>query len=531
MKSSNWTNTLSFSTTLGLKHSLRVLAGYEEIHRTVEGWGATRSGITDPFYTSYQGGWSNISPAANVQSESGLQSFFSNINYDYSKKYLLSLNFRRDGLSALAKGNKWGNFGGASVGWNISEENFFKTSSLSGFISNLKVRGSYGIVGNSSIADFASLSTYSSTTYEGVAALFFSQAGNPNLKWETSKKTDIGIDIAMLRGRITFTADYFNNLIDGLILNTPLSSSQGIPGNSIAANVGEMYNQGVEFSITANIIQAEKLRWNTSLNFSTLKNRITNLGNVGDIYPTATSTFGIQNMTRVGYSVGSIFAVPTTGVNPANGNRVYMNRNGQEVQYNAVNKSWSFLDGTTAPAIDNYGDGRIQGASLPTYFGGWNNTFMYGNFDLNIGINFSGGNKLYNGTWATIADQRYFNSGKFVLDRWTKPGQQTDVPKVVWGDNFSNGFSSSNTARVEDGSYVKLKNVALGYRVPITNTSLASKISSIRVYAQASNILTITKYQGSDPEISINGNSINSGKDQNVPPNAWNVTFGLNIVF
>lgn len=531
LKSSTWTNTLTYNTTFGMKHSLRVLGGYEEIHKTIEGWGAVRSGITDPYYTSYQGGWSNIAPAANIQTESGLQSFFSNINYDFDKRYLFSFNFRRDGLSALAAGNKWGNFGGASVGWNISEENFFEGSFLSGFVSNLKLRGSYGVVGNSSIADFAALSTYSSGTYEGLATLYFSQAGNPNLKWETSKKTDVGIDIGFFQNRITITADYFNNLIDGLILNSPLSSSQGIPGNAIAANIGSMFNRGVELAITARIIQTSRLQWNTSFNFSTLKNQVTSLGNGGDIYPASLSTFGIQNMTRVGYSVGSIFAVPTTGVNPENGNRVYINRNGKEVQYNAVNKGWSYLDGTTAPAIDNYGDGRILGPSLPTYFGGFNNTFTYENFDLNIGINFSGGNKLYNGTWATIADQRYFNSGRFVLDRWTKPGDITEVPKLVWGDNFTNGFSSSNSARVEDGSYIKLKNLSLGYKVPIHNTALSSRISSLRVYAQASNIFTITKYNGSDPEISINGNSINSGKDQNVPPNAWSLTFGLNIGF
>jgi hypothetical protein len=138
---------------------------------------------------------------------------------------------------------------------------------------------------------------------------------------------------------------------------------------------------------------------------------------------------------------------------------------------------------------------------------------------------------LYNGTWATIADGRYFNSGTFVLRRWTKPGQVTDVPKVVWGDNFTNGFSSSNSARVEDGTYIKLKNVSVGYHVPLGHGGLAGKISSLRIYVQASNVLTLTRYKGSDPEISINGNSINGGKDQNTPPNTRMVTCGLNVGF
>lgn len=526
-----WTSTLSYTTDLMDVHHLHLLAGYEEVHKTINGWGAVRSGITDPFYVNYQGGWSSIAPTGNFQSESGLRSYFSNLNYDYDRRYLVSLSFRRDGLSALAAGHKWGNFGGGSLGWNISEESFFKQSRVSNVLSNLKLRGSYGIVGNSSIADFASLSTFTSGTYTGVASLYFSQAGNALLKWETSKKTDVGIDLGFFRNKLTIEADYFNNLIDGLILNSPQASSQGIPGNSIAANVGSLYNRGIEIAITAHLVNNSRFRWDANLNVSTLKNKVTSLGEGGDIYPASLSTFGIQNMTRVGYSVGSVFAVPTTRVNPDNGNRVYLNRMNKEVQYNAVMKSWSYPDGTTAPAIDNYGDGRIYGPSLPTWFGGFNNNFSYDNFDINIGLNFSGGNKLYNGTWATISDGRYFNSGTFVLRRWTKPGQVTDVPKVVWGDNFTNGFSSSNSARVEDGTYIKLKNVSVGYHVPLGHGGLAGKISSLRIYVQASNVLTLTRYKGSDPEISINGNSINGGKDQNTPPNTRMVTCGLNVGF
>jgi len=530
LKNTNWTNTLTWSTGFGEHHHLKLLGGYEEIHKTITGWGAVRSGITDPYYTNYEGGWSNISASGNVETESGLVSLISSLTYDYDRKYLLSLSFRRDGLSALATGQKWGNFAGGSAGWNISEENFWRSSALSDIWSTLKVRGSYGVVGNSSIADFAALSTYTSATYEGLATLYFSQAGNTNLKWETSKKTDIGLDLGFFGDRLTLSADYYNNLTNGLILNAPTTASQGIPNNSIAANVGSLYNRGVEVAINGRIINGRAFHWDAGFNISTLKNRVTNLGAGGDIYPTSLSTFGIQNMTRVGYSIGSVFAVPTIGVDPANGERIYVNRNNQKVEYNAVTKAWTNMDGVTAAAIDNYGDGRIQGPSLPTWFGGFNNTFGYGGWDLNIGINFSGGNKLYNGTWATIADQRYFNNGTFILHRWTKPGQITDVPKLVWGDNFTTGFSSSNTARVESGDYVKLKNVSLGYRVPL-GPSVRSRISSLRIYVQATNIYTITHYQGSDPEVSINGNSINGGKDQNVPPNARTITCGLNVGF
>ncbi len=528
---SNWTNTLTFEETFANRHNLRILLGHEQVDRRIDGWGAVRTGLADPFYSSYQGGFTNISPTGNIQSQNRLQSYFSTVNYDFDKKYLFSFNFRRDGLSALASGNKWGNFGGGSVGWNISEEGFFKEAAIGRVISDLKIRGSYGVVGNSSLDDYASLSQYSSGTYTGQPTLYFSQAGNASLKWESSKKLDIGFSAGLLNNRITLEAAYYRNDIDGLILNAPQSLSQGIPGNSIAANVGSLYNKGVEISIGAQVLQQGKFRWNTDLNFSTLKNEVTSLGSGGDIYPTSLSTFGIQNVTRIGYSVGSIFAVPTDGVNPENGNKIYINRNNERVQYDAVTKSFSYLEGGVAPGIDNYLDGRIQGPSLPTYFGGWNNNLSYGGFDLTLNFIFSGGNKIYNGTRATISDQRYFNNGTFIKDRWTAPGQITDIPRLVWGDSFTGGFSSTNTSFVEDGSYLKLKNIALSYRVPLRSGGLAGFISSLRVYAQASNILTFTRYRGSDPEISINGNSINSGKDQNVPANASVYTLGLNVGF
>lgn len=528
---SNWTNTLTYSTVLDQKHNLKVLLGQEKNVREIDGWGAIKTGLTDPFFTSYQGGFTTIAPGPSVQTENVLLSYFSSIAYDYNKKYLLNLNFRRDGLSALASGNKWGNFGGASVGWNVSEEDFFKSSSIKNVLNAFKVRASYGIVGNSELNDYAALSQYSAGTYAGVPTLNFSQSGNSNLKWETSKKFDFGINFGLFDNRITVEADYYKNNINDLILNAPQSLSQGIPNNSIAANVGSLYNKGFELSINANIINDNDFQWNASFNLSTIKNKVTSLGGYGDIYPTALSTFGIQNITREGYSVGSIFAVPTTGVNPENGNRVYVNANNEEVQYNALTKAFTYLNGNTAPAIDNYRDGRIQGPSLPTYYGGLNNNLSYKNFDLTIGLTFSGGNKLYNGTRSTLSDQRFFNNGTFIKDRWTTPGQVTDVPKLIYGDSFSGGFSSSNSAYVEDGSYLKVKNIILSYRIPVKNELVNKYISSAKVYAQGSNLYTWTKYRGSDPEISINGNSINSGKDQNVPANSVVFTLGLNVGF
>ncbi len=524
----DWVNTLAYNTSINGKHNIGVLLGHEVLKTTTDAWGAQQTNVTDPSYTNYQGGFGNISPAGNVFAENALLSYFANVTYDYQKKYLLSLNFRRDGLSALAAGNKFGNFGGGSVGWNIFEEDFYKKSSLASVVNNLKIRASYGVVGNSEIGDYPAIGTYNSFTYGGVPTLAYSQAANPNLKWETSTKLDIGFNFSMFNDRLSVEFDYYRNLIDGLILKAPQALSAGIPGNYINANVGSMYNRGIELGINALITNYRDFKWNTNFNFSTLKNEVTSL--VSDVY--VPSVFGVQNMTRVGYSVGSIFAVPTVGVNPANGLMVFTNSEGRDVQYNHIGSPrWTYLDGSAAPAIDNYKDGVVQGPSLPTFFGGFNNTFSYKNFDLSIILTYVGGNKLYNGTRATNSDQRYFNNGTFILNRWTTPGQITEIQKLQYGDNVSAGFSFSATSKVENGDYLKLKNISLGYNLPVQSTILSKKIASARVYVQAVNLFTLTKYRGSDPEISINGNSINSGKDQNVPPNAQVFSVGLNVGF
>jgi TonB-linked SusC/RagA family outer membrane protein len=524
----DWVNTLTYKASLKDNHNFVMLLGYERIKTTMDSWGASQSNVTDPYYTNYQGSYANISPVGNVLTENALLSYFTNLNYNYKNKYFLSLNYRIDGLSALSEGNKYGNFGGGALSWNIFEESFYKDSGINNYIDNLKIRTSYGIVGNSEIGNYPSIGTYDSSTYAGSPTLGYSQTANPNLKWETSSKFDLGLNFTILNNRVSIEMDYYKNTIKDLILKAPQSLSAGIPNNYINENVGGMYNTGFELGVNALAVNSKDFSWNINLNLSTLKNEVTSL--VNDVF--VPSVFGVQNMTRVGYSVGSIFAVPSNGVNPANGQMIFVNSEGKEVQYNHIGSpKWTYLDGTAAPAIDNYKDGKMQGSSLPKVFGGLNNTFNYKNFVLGVNLTFAQGNQLYNGTRATISDQRYFNNGTFIKDRWTTPGQVTDIQKLYYGDNVSAGFSFSSTSKVEDGSYLKFKNVSLGYNVPIKETFLKNSFTSVYVYLQGNNLYTFTNYRGSDPEVSINGNSINSGKDQNVPPNAQVYTVGLNIGF
>jgi TonB-dependent starch-binding outer membrane protein SusC len=524
---SDWVNTLSYNKTLFDKHNINAIVGYEEVYSNANSWGATRTGLTDASFNLYQGGFSSTVASGNSYSETGLVSVFSNFNYNFDKRYLLGFSFRSDGFSGLPAGQKWGNFGGGSLGWNISEESFFKNSAVSKYIDNLKIFGSYGEVGNTNIGAYPAAGLYSPSTVAGISALAFSQAANNNLKWETSKKTDIGLTLAVLKDRITFAVDYFKNNVDGLILSVPTTPSLGLPGNSVNANAGSLYNKGIEANVSAAIIKTNDFNWNATLNYSTLENKVTQLPK--DVY--TASTFGIMNMTRQGYSIGSIFAVPTIGVDPANGNRIFVNASGKEVEYNAPNKTWIYKDGTTATAIDNTADGVIQGSSLPTYYGGINNSFTYKGFDLSFGFTFAGGNKIYDGNKATESDGRYFNSGTFILDRWTTPGQVTDIPKITYGDNISNGFTISNSYYVEDGSYIKFKNIVLGYKINL-KTLTNYKISSVRLYTQATNLFTLTKFEGGDPEISQYGNdATNQGYTRNSIANSRTFSLGVNVAF
>lgn len=524
----DWVNTLAYQFNIGLKNNFNILLGNERIKTTINGWGSQRSNITDPDYKNYQGGFVNSAPIANILTENALLSYFSNINYNFNKRYFLSFNLRRDGLSALAKGNKYGNFGGVSVGWDLHKEAFYRSLGIQNVLNSFKIRFSYGLVGNSEIGDYPAIGAYTSSTYGGFPTLIYAQAGNPNLKWERSTKLNVGFNFDIFSGRMHVEFDFYKNLMEDLILKAPQAPSAGIPGNFINANAGSMFNKGIELAISGTIIKANKWEWIVSANFSTLKNKVTSL--VSDVY--VPSIFGVQNMTRVGYSIGSIFAVPTIGVNPDNGLMIFLNSEGKQVQYNHVGSPrWTYLDGTPAPAIDNYKDGVIQGPSLPKYFGGINNTISYKKLDLSVNITYVGGNKLYNGTRATNSDQRYFNNGTFIKDRWTKPGQITEIQKLYYGDNVSAGFSFSATSKVEKGDYIKLKNIVLGFTFLENNRYTRGKISSARMYFQAGNVFTLTKYRGSDPEVSINGNSIHSGKDQNIPPNAQTLTIGLNVGF
>lgn len=537
----NWQNTLSYNTTISSLHNIGLLLGAEDQRTTRDIWGAQRTQISDPFFTTFQGNFTTINPAGNFQTENFLTSLFSRLNYSYANKYFATFNFRRDGFSAFAEGKKFGNFYGGSLGYTVSEEEFWKNS-LGSTINHFKLRGSYGIVGNNAVNDFASLSLFGSGLYGASPTLTYGQAGNPNLTWESSKKLDVGFTIGLMDDKIQGEFAYYKNNVDGLILGVPQSPSKGIPGNSVLDNVGSMVNKGIEATLTYNAVRTTDFDWTVSLNFTTQNNEVLSLGADGADIQGATSGLEVANITRVGESLGSLYLVQTAGVNPANGQRIFLRRDVKDgvttftqVQYNHAAPAasrWTLVsDGTPTGAATIANSGVVFGPTLPTYYGGFDNKFRYKSIDLGVMFQFSGGNYLYNGTKAGLRDMRQWNNHTDVLNRWTPQNTNGTIPRVVFGDNVSNGSALPITENLEKGDFIRLRNIILGYNLPksLMNTL---KISNVRVYGQIQNAFVITDYTGSDPEISSNGDTnIAPGVDRNSVGQGRTYTFGLQVGF
>ncbi|MDI9875683.1 SusC/RagA family TonB-linked outer membrane protein [Flectobacillus rivi] len=529
IKQWNWQNYLTYDFNVD-KNSFTVVVGTEAQKFTINRWGAGRTGVSDPFFTSFQGSFVNNVVGSNYQSQNGLLSYFGRLNYDFDKKYLASFTLRSDGYSAYAVGNKWGSFPGASLGWRLSEEAFWKGSSISNTINELKLRGSWGRVGNTGVSDFASLSLFGSGLYGSTPTWAFAQAGNPNLRWEQSTKVDVGISYGLFKDRITGELNYYQNNITDLVLAEPQAPSRGVPNNSINTNVGSMVNKGVEFTLNALVLEKKNFTWNANLNISTNSNEVLALANNNADIIASTGGLESSNIVRVGYPVGSIFVIETRGVNPANGQRIFVNAKGEEVQYSHPGK-WTYVkDGSTAPAITG-SDRKVWGTGMPTFFGGFDNTFKYKQFDLGIFMQFSGGNYIYNGTKAGLRDQRAWNNHDEILNRWQKAGDVTNIPRLVFGDNVSNGSANPISENVEKGDFIRMRNISLGYTFKKGLLEKA-KISSARLYAQVQNAFLITGYTGADPEISTNrGSNIAPGVDRNSTPQARTYTVGLSLNF
>lgn len=319
-----WTNTATYNFSLG-QNNFNLLAGTEASERNNSRWTAQRKDLQDDKFVVFQGPFGSATAGGSL-SNNTMVSYFGRINYDYASKYIVSLNYRRDGYSALSEKNRWGNFGGVSAAWRVSEEGFFKP--LRNVVDDLKIKGSYGVVGNTDIYDYASKSFYSSYNYGINGTYGLAQIADPNLKWESSEKYSIGFN-ARLLDRISVDFDYYYTKSSDLILDVPQSPSKGIPGNIITTNAGKMKNSGIELTVSADVIRNSQFTWETSFNITTNKNKVISLADgVENILKGDNGGLEITNITVPGKSIGRLYLYPTAGVDPKSGRRVFITPEG-----------------------------------------------------------------------------------------------------------------------------------------------------------------------------------------------------------
>ena len=521
----NWQNVLNFTRTFNSVHNLTATAVQEYTHSETEYMDGSVYELSDPFFSEHI-----ISNTFGQKDVGGcLASYMFRANYNYDSKYYIGASIRYDGLSKLPKDTRWGTFWGASAAWRLSREKFWTEAPVNEWFNDLRLRASYATIGNSALgSDYPYLGTYGAKLVGPMAGIAWNVMGNNNLKWETTETFDIGLDGALFNNRMTFEIAYWQKNSKDLVLRVPTPPTMGIPNNYYYDNIGKIKNSGFELTVGGTIINTKDWNWHSDINFSTVKNTVKELYGGTDI---------IDNYTiiREGESYQSLYGYDYYGVNAANGNPIWRKADGSLVQfdtfgaYDYAEYDPSNPEDVSKPSSLTNDDRKILGKSMPTWYGGWNNTVTFRDFDLNVFFRFSGGNKLMNASrQSSLLNMDFANNGTELLGRWVSPEQPGDgmTPKIGYGDGaalFNDGFSDSHF--VENASYLKLATLTLGYTIPKTIVSKLG-MSKIRLYLQGQNLFTITGYSGLDPETQSR-----NGVDWNGMPQQRSFTFGANVTF
>ncbi|MDO7847030.1 TonB-dependent receptor [Hymenobacter sp. M29] len=460
------------------------------------------------------------------------------VDYSFKGRYLLSASVRRDESSRFGADNRVGYFPAGSVGWRVLEESFLKDQTV---VSELKLRGSYGETGNQPTANFGSRGLISpGANYLERGGLAFTQLANPDLKWERTRQTDIGIDLGFLQNRFYISADVYMRKTDDLLLSQNLPSDTGFL--SYSSNVGAIQNKGLEFALTTINFRNEGtgFNWETNFNISFNRNEVTKLS---DPNPLGLAQ-GFASRLVVGQPLGAFYgyrvdhifqtqeeidalnraAVAATGVASAT-YQTALTRPG-DIKFKDISGG---PDGKPDGRI-TVADQEIIGTAQPKFYGGITNTLRYAGFDFNVFLQYNVGNKILNAS-ATSTQNMSTTNGQdaIVLNRWTPTNTDTNVPRAVYGDPNTNARYSDRF--LEDGSYARFKSVTLGYTLPTTLATRAH-LRTVRIYAQAQNLVTFTKYTGLDPEVSTFSSSNTSlGTDFFTYPQARTITGGVTLGF
>ncbi|MCD7923386.1 MAG: TonB-dependent receptor [Bacteroides sp.] len=522
LKQWNWQNFANYSFTIK-QHSFDIMAGMEYEKRTYKDIFAAAYNFVFDSYQDILDGLFTDQMSGGTMDSRGISSYFGRINYNWNNRYFLEASFRGDAYSGFSKNSRWGYFPGVSGAWRIKEENFLKDVEV---LNDLKIRGSWGIVGNSNVDPYAYRTIYAGGQYADINGVSMNQVGNDGLQWEKVTKIDVGVDASFFDGKINLAFDYWRTNVNDMILDAPVIHIAGIPDSKITTNIGSMYNQGIELQLNTTNISTKDWRWTSTLNFTTVKNEVTALAG-SDILETACAI--------VGEPLGVWRVYRYAGVDPQTGRAGYYDVENRIKYYDAnpavpTAEKWEYADGTLASPLGT-DDLEVQNGKTgsPKWYGNFDNTVKYNDFDLSIGLQFAGGNYLLNQTRAGLLTTLMNNNLTEILDRWTTPGQVTDIPKLYHGDRTS--VVSNSTLFLEKADFLRLRDITVGYTLPVSLTSKVG-ISMARVYLRGSNLAVLTGYSGSDPEISTNRNkNISVGFDNRSVPYPRTFTFGLNINF
>lgn len=483
------------------KHSMEVMGGYSFERYENRSSFIRAQDFADPGL-QYINSATTIVSASTSGFESGIRSFFGRANYNFDNKYLFTFSGRLDGSSRFGENNRNGFFPAASAAWRIGEESFFKVKA----ISELKIRASYGLTGNDDIPQFLFAALYGITAYGGQPGVFPNNIPNPDLKWETTAQTNLGLDIGLFDNKITATIDLYDKQTKDLLLSRPLPTSSGF--SVVTQNVGRVQNRGIELSLTTDNLPGRTLSWNTRLNISANRNKVLELYNNQPIDDLGRGSNRIEE----GQPIGIFYNYEWLGVDPSTGDVVYADKN---------------FDGEITTD-----DRTMVGNPHPDFIGGITNTFEYKGVDLSIFFQGSYGNDMFNGSRLFLESlQGGDNQLEIVNRRWQKPGDITPIPDATNDPVRAASNRRSSSRFIEDGSYLRLKNLTLGYSF---NKDLLrdKKISGLRLYFSGQNLLTFTNYSGLDPEVNYRGNeNAVIGTDFFTYPQARAYTFGLNLTF
>lgn len=449
----------------------------------------------------------NITLGSSTITEYSFFSYFGRANYDFDRKYLFSASARVDGSSRFGKNNRYGFFPSVSAGWVLSEEGFLLDNPTLSF---LKIRGSYGVTGNAAIGDFRHLGLFDAAAYGGQSGLSPSQIPNPDLSWEKTAQTDIGIDFGLFNNRLNGEIDYYIKNTTDLLLDVPVPATSGFTTQT--QNVGQVENKGWEFVINSNNLIGN-FKWNTSFNIAFNKNKVLSLANGQELIDN-----GNSNVVKVGHPIGAFYIAEYAGVDPDNGDALWYKNS----------------EGAGRETTNDYSEAEfvVLGSPNPDFYGGITNSFSWMGLSLDIVFQGVYGNKIYREGDKFMSCQAcwFDNQTSDQLNHWDKPGDVTKVPEPrFW---YQNGDQTRNSRYLSDGSYLRLKTLTLGYELPRAVTERV-KLSRARIYLIGQNLLTFTKYNGWDPEVSSDAftDNIVSGLDFYSAPQPKVIAFGLNLGF